>query len=112
MLITLGLLSLGCAFYLRYVLIEQTWVALICQEGVATLMCLSRVATNVLFKYWVFGSVALAAAVLNLVRPTLVRFAVAMVAAAFGIVLYNIGPSGIAIGLLILSLARSASGTR
>ncbi len=112
LLIALGALSLGCALYLRYVLVEQMWVALSCQEGTISVMCVSRNATSVLFKYWVFGSVAMIAAALNLIRPSLVRFAVAMVAAAFGIVLYNIGPAGIAIGMLILSLARPASGTR
>jgi hypothetical protein len=112
LLLALGLASLTCALYLRYVLIEQMWVALSCQEGTISVMCVSRIATSVLFKYWVFGSVALIAATLNLIRPSLVRFAVATVAAAFGVVLYNIGPAGIAIGMLILSLARPASGTR
>jgi hypothetical protein len=112
LLVALGLASLTCALYLRYVLIEQMWVALSCQEGTISVMCVSRIATSVLFKYWVFGSVALIAATLNLIRPSLVRFAVATVAAAFGVVLYNIGPAGIAIGMLILSLARPASGTR
>jgi hypothetical protein len=112
LLVALGLASLTCALYLRYVLIEQMWVALSCQEGTISVMCVSRIATSVLFKYWVFGSVALIAATLNLIRPSLVRFAVATVAAAFGVVLYNIGPAGIAIGMLVLSLARPASGTR
>jgi hypothetical protein len=112
LLLALGLASLTCALYLRYVLIEQMWVALSCQEGTISVMCVSRIATSVLFKYWVFGSVALIAATLNLIRPSLARFAVATVAAAFGVVLYNIGPAGIAIGMLILSLARPASGTR
>jgi hypothetical protein len=112
LLVALGLASLTCALYLRYVLIEQMWVALSCQEGTISVMCVSRIATSVLFKYWVFGSVALIAATLNLIRPSLARFAVATVAAAFGVVLYNIGPAGIAIGMLILSLARPASGTR
>ena len=112
LLLTLGVLSLGGALYLRYVLVEQMWVALSCQEGTLSVMCVTRRATNVLFQYWVFGSVALVAATLNLIRPSLVRFAVATVAAAFGIVLYNIGPAAVAIGMLILSLARPASGTR
>ena len=41
-----------------------------------------------------------------------VLFAIAMVAAAFGIVLYNIGASGLAAALLILSFAGPASATK
>ena len=111
-LIALGLLSLGYALYLRYIVIEQAWVALSCQDGATTWICISRNAVIALFKNWVFGAVALGAAALNLVRPSLVLFAIAMVAAAFGIVLYNIGASGLAAALLILSFARPASATK
>jgi hypothetical protein len=107
-LITTGLLALGYALYLRYMVIEQAWVGLSCQGGAATWLCFSRTVAIVLFKNWVFGSIAAAAAVLNLIRPSLLWFTVAMLAAAFGIVLYNIGGSGVALGLLILSLARPA----
>jgi hypothetical protein len=105
-LIALGLVSLGYALYLRYIVIEQAWVALSCQDGATTWICLSRNAAIALFKNWIFGAVALLAAALNLVRPSPVRFAIGMVAAAFGIVLYNIGTSGLAAALLILSFAR------
>jgi hypothetical protein len=111
-LIALGLLSLGYALYLRYIVIEQAWVALSCQDGATTWICISRNAAIGLFKNWVFGAIALGAAAFNLVRPSLVLFAIAMVAAAFGIVLYNIGTSGLAVALLILSFARPASKTR
>ena len=110
-LIALGLLSLGYALYLRYIVIEQAWVALSCQDGATTWICISRNAAIALFKNWVFGAIALGAAGLNLIRPSLVLFAIAMVAAAFGIVLYNIGASGLAAALLILSFARPASAT-
>jgi hypothetical protein len=106
MLIALGLVSLGYALYLRYIVIEQAWVALSCQDGATTWICLSRNAAIALFKNWIFGAVALLAAALNLVRPSVAPFAIGMVAAAFGIVLYNIGTSGLAIALLILSFAR------
>ncbi len=59
-----------------------------------------------------FGAIALGVAGLNLIRPSLVLFAIAMVAAAFGIVLYNIGAAGLAAALLILSFARPASATK
>ena len=111
-LIPLGLLALGYALYLRYLAVEQAWVGLSCEAGLPTWLCFVRHGVIALFKHWVFGSVAVAAAALNLVRPSLVLFSIGMVAAAFGIVLYNIGGAGIAIGLLILSFARPARETR
>ena len=105
-LIPIGLLALGYALYLRYMAVEQAWVGLSCEAGLHTWLCFTRHAVIVLFKHWVFGSAAVVAAGLNLIRPTLVLFTIGMVAAAFGIVLYNIGGSGIAVGLLILSFAR------
>ena len=92
--------------------VEQAWVALSCQDGATTWICLTRNTAIALFKNWVFGAVALGTAALHLVRPSLVLFAIAMVAAAFGIVLYNIGASGLAAALLILSFARPASATK
>jgi hypothetical protein len=52
--------------------------------------------------------VALIAALLNLLRPSLVLVAVALAAASFGVVLHNVDLSALAAGLLILSLARPA----
>jgi hypothetical protein len=46
---------------------------------------------------------------LNVVRPSIVLFAVALAASAFGIVLYNVPLSALAVALLILSLARPVS---
>jgi hypothetical protein len=105
-LIPVGLLALGYALYIRYLAVEQAWVGLSCEAGLATWLCFVRHIAIVLFKHWVFGSVAVVAAAFNLGRPSLALFGIGMVAAAFGIVLYNIGGSGIAIGLLILSFAR------
>ena len=56
----------------------------------------------------VFGFVALGAALLNLLRPSLVLCALALIAAGFGLVLYNAALSALAVALLILSLARPA----
>lgn len=111
-LIAIGLLALGYALYIRYLMIEQAWVALSCEGGLATWLCFTRGVAVMLFKHWVFGAAALAAAILHLVRPSLALFGLGVVASAFGIVLYNVGGSGIAIGLLILSLARPAPETR
>jgi hypothetical protein len=56
----------------------------------------------------VFGWVALAAALLNLVRPSIALIWVALAATAFGLVLHNADLAGLAAALLILSLARPA----
>ena len=77
-LIALGLLSLGYALYLRYIVIEQAWVALSCKDGAITWICLSRNAAIALFKNWVFGAIALGVAMLNLIRPSRVLFAIAI----------------------------------
>jgi len=61
-----------------------------------------------LLNHNVFGWVALAAALLNLFRPSIVLVALALAAAAFGIVLHNADLAALAAGLVILSLARPA----
>jgi hypothetical protein len=48
----------------------------------------------------------LAAALLNLLRPSVVLWAIALAAGGAGIVLYNAALSSLAVALLILSLAR------
>ena len=107
-LLALGLCSLGAAFYLRYFVIEQSSVALACEGGLKTWPCASRRITIAMFSHSVFGGTALAVAMLNLLRPWPVFLAAALIAAAFGIVLYNVVLSALAIGLLVLSLARRA----
>lgn len=105
-LIALGLVALGYALYLRYMAIEATSVGLACQTGLQTWLCSTRSLVMTLFNHSVFGWVALATALVNLVRPTLPVFALGLAAAAFGVVLYNVGLAGLAAALLILSLAR------
>lgn len=105
-LIVLGLVALGYALYLRYLAIELSSVGLACQGGLQTWLCATRKLVMTLFSHSVFGWVALGAAVVNLVRPTLAVFALGLVAAAFGVVLYNVGLSALAAALLILSFAR------
>lgn len=105
-LIAIGLSSLGYALYLRYLAIEQSSVGLACQGGARTWLCFTRSLVIALFNNSVFGFVGLAAALLNLIRPSLALFGTALVAAGFGIVLYNVGLSALAVGLLILSFAR------
>lgn len=110
-LLIVGLSSLGYALYLRYLVIEQSTVGLTCQTGLNTWLCMTRQIVISLFTNLVFGGAALAIAALNLLRPSIVLFGAALAAAAFGIVLYNINLSALAIVLLILSLARRAPAT-
>jgi hypothetical protein len=107
-LLLIGLLALGEALYLRYLAIEYAQVSLACQGGLKTWLCSSFRLAIVLYNHSVFGWVALGAAVINLVRPSLVLVAVALAAAAFGLVLHNANLAGLAAALLILSLARPA----
>lgn len=101
-------LSVGEAIYLRYFAIENTPVSLACQGGLSTWLCTSMRLAIVLFNHSVFGWVALAAAALNLLRPSLALVTVGLAAGGFGLVLHNADLSGLAVALLILSLARPA----
>ncbi len=104
--ITIGLLALGYAIYLRYLVIEQTQIGLACDAGLRTWQCLSRTVVSALFENEVFGWVSLGAAVLTLIRPVLPLFTISLAASAFGIVLHNAGLSGLAAALLIMCFAR------
>ena len=110
-LLIVGFAALGYALYLRYTVIEQSTVSLACQAGSPTWLCFTRKIFLALFQNGVFGIVALAAAALNLIRPSLVLIAIALIACGFGIVLYNVEMSALAVGFLILSLARPAPAT-
>ena len=107
-LLIVGFCALGYALYIRYLAIEQSSVGLACAAGLDTWLCTSRAVVTVLFKNSVFGFAALAVALLNLLRPSLVLFAVALALTCLGIVLYNILLSSLAAGLLVLSFARRA----
>ncbi|MDB5631876.1 MAG: hypothetical protein JWR49_731, partial [Tardiphaga sp.] len=110
-LLIVGFLSVGYALYLRYLAVEFSSVALACDAGLPTMLCKTRLLITALFKNSVFGIVALVIAVLNVIRPSIVLLTGGLIAAGFGIVLYNVGLSGIAIGLLILGFARPAPAT-
>ena len=110
-LLVIGFVTIGYALYLRYLAIELSSVALACDAGLQTMVCKARALSTVLFKNWVFGITALVIAVLNLMRPSIVLLTGGLIAAGFGIVLYNVALSGIAVGLLILGFARPAPAT-
>jgi hypothetical protein len=108
-LLTIGFLSLGYALYLRYLVIEQSTVGQACDAGLTTWLCSIRKVTTALFNHQVFGWIAVGAAALNMLRPSIPLFAIALVVTAFGIVLYNVGLSALAAALLITSFARPAT---
>ncbi len=110
-ILIVGFLTIGYALYLRYMAIEFTQVRLECEAGLQTMLCKTRILMTYLFKSYVFGIVAMIVAVLHLIRPSIVTLTVGLVATCFGIVLYNIGLSGVALGLLILGFARPAPAT-
>ena len=98
--------SLGHALFVRYYAIEQTSVALACQAGAETMICMSSRLLLALHIPPSLGIAALVAALLNLVRPSVVLFGAALVAAGHGLVIYNTALSALAIAILVLSLAR------
>jgi hypothetical protein len=106
-----GFITVGYALYLRYLAIEFSTVALSCDAGLQSMLCKTRTLVTVLFQNSVFGIVALVIAVLNVIRPSIVLLTGGLIAAGFGIVLYNVGLSGLAIGLFILGFARPAPAT-
>jgi hypothetical protein len=107
-LLCVGFLSVGYALWLRYRAIEYAPVSLDCQGGLDTWLCGTFRTVIVLFNHSVFGAVALGAAVIQLLRPSVPMFAIALAAAGFGIVLHNLGLSALAGALLVVSLARPA----
>ena len=107
-LLIVGFASLGYALYIRYTALEQSTVGLACGAGLDTWLCASRRIIITLHQNSVFGIGALAIAALNLLRPSLLLFAVALAMACLGVVFYNIVLSSLAFGLLLLSFARRA----
>lgn len=107
-LLIVGFVSLGYALYIRYTALEVSSVGLACAAGLDTWLCGSRKVIVALHQHAVFGIGALIIAAINLLRPSLLLFAVALALACLGVVLFNIVLSALAAGLLILSLARRA----
>jgi hypothetical protein len=110
-LLVVGFVTIGYALYLRYLAVEFSTVSLACDAGLQSMLCKTRALATSLFKNSVFGIVALIIATLHVMRPSIVLLTGGLIAAGFGIVLYNIALSGIAIGLLILGFARPAPAT-
>src|SRR5215472_7504252 len=107
-LLIVGFLSVGQGLYLRFMAFENANVSLACRAGLNTWLCSTYRLSLVLFHHEIFGALALAAALVNLIRPSLVLFAFALAAIGFGLVLHNAELSALAAAILILSLARPA----
>jgi hypothetical protein len=102
--VTLAALTYG--FFMRYQVIEQSAIGIACGADSANWLCASRRTAIALFTPQVFGIAALGASLLNLLRPSVVLWALALFAAGAGIVLYNTALCALAVAILILSLAR------
>jgi len=107
-LLIVAFLAIGEALYLRYLAIEYAPVSLACQDGLQSWLCTSFRTVIILYNHSVFGWLALAAALLNLMRPSIFLMTIAIAAAGFGLVLHNTDVAGLAAAVLILSLARPA----
>jgi hypothetical protein len=107
-LIVIAFLCVGEALYLRHMALENSVASLACRAGLDTWLCTSFRVAIVLYEHQIFGGVALAVALLNLIRPSLVLIALALAALSFGLVLHNADLSALAAAALILSLARPA----
>jgi len=107
-LAVLAAASVAHALIVRYTAIEQTSVSLACQAGAETWRCMSMRLLLALHIPPSLGIAALVAALLNLMRPSVVLVAVALVAAGHGLIIYNTALSALAVALLVLSLARPA----
>ena len=110
-LLIIGGVALGGALSMRYGAIERTDIGLACTARPDTWFCASRQTVVTLFVHSVFGWAAFAIAAFNLCRPSSALFALALAASCLGLVLYNVGLSSLAAGLLVLSLARRAPAT-
>jgi hypothetical protein len=110
-LLIVAFLSVGEALYLRYMVIENLNAELACQAGLKTWLCGAFHVSIAFYNHYIFGAAALAAALLNLIRPSIVLVAVALAAGGFGIVLHNPELSALTGGFLVLSLARPAPAT-
>lgn len=98
--------ALAYGFAMRYLVVENSSVGIACETNTTSWLCSGRHVTLALFKVQAFGVAALGAALLNVLRPAVALWAIALAAAGIGIVLYNVALSALAVTLLILSLAR------
>jgi hypothetical protein len=103
-----GLAALGVALWVRYALVEQQGMDVLCAQA-AGMGCTVRETAIAIFNQQRLGYFSLATAVLSLI-PQLRLFAWAgWVAGIGGLVLYCFEPSAPAVVLALLVLARPAA---
>src|SRR3569833_2295455 len=107
-LIAVGLLAVGYAIYLRYMIVENVTAGLACDAGSQSWLCLSRRVALTLDNNGALGWIALAFAAAAFIRPGAILLCIALAATAGGLVMHNAGLAGIAAGLIVLSFARPA----
>src|SRR5262245_37157846 len=95
-LAAIAALALSYGFVMRYAVIQNSVIGIGC-EASTTWLCSLRRATIVLFQPQVFGLAGLAAALCNLLRPSFIAAAIALLAGGAGIVLYNTSLSAFAV---------------
>jgi hypothetical protein len=100
------LTALAVALALRHRVIEPDEIGRACGVTGATLLCAIRRIVQVFAHYSVFGGLALAAALLNLMRPAITLCALGFISATSGLILYNTSSSACAVILLLLGFAR------
>jgi hypothetical protein len=105
-LVAIGCAAFGYAFYLRYMLLEAPAIALECEMGATAAHCAVRSVAIFLLQHGLFGIAAVAFAVVHLARPNLYVFGAAVIATAFGLVLYGNGFAAMGFALLVVSFAR------
>jgi hypothetical protein len=105
-LLALTLAALSYGFVMRYRIIQDSSIGISCEGGLATWLCNSRHVAIALYTPQIFGFVALGAALLHFLRPSFIPFAIALVAAGAGIVLYNVALAALSVAILIFSFAR------
>src|SRR6476619_8193726 len=88
-LAALALAALTYGFVMRYRVIEQSAVGIACEAGGAHWLCANRRTAIALFTPQVFGIVALGAAMLNLLRRSVVFWGLLLLSSGVGNVLYN-----------------------
>lgn len=71
-LAAIAVASLTYGFFIRYQVIEQSAVGIACESNGANWLCANRRTAIALFTPEVFGIVALGAALLNLLRPSVI----------------------------------------
>ena len=110
-LFAIVVVTVCCACWLRFGILEDRALGLLCRQGAGGWLCLVRSAATFLYEHSLLGFLATLLAIVNLVWPSFRTFVLGTVAATIGAVLYNVGGAGIAITLLILSLAGDERGT-